>query len=66
MSCSTREQTAGIVQVSGACTDIVEHEPALWTFVDVDGVEPTNNHAEREIRAFVLWRKRPQVSTKSG
>lgn len=21
-------------------------------------VEPTNNHAEREIRAFVLWRKR--------
>ncbi len=23
-----------------------------------DGVEPTNNHAERELRAFVLWRKR--------
>ena len=23
-----------------------------------DDVEPTNNHAEREIRAFVLWRKR--------
>ncbi|MGO9832600.1 MAG: IS66 family transposase [Polyangiaceae bacterium] len=49
---------AGIAQVSGACADIVEHEPALWTFVDTAGVEPTNNHAEREIRAFVLWRKR--------
>ncbi len=49
---------AGIAQVSGACANIVEHEPALWTFVETDGVEPTNNHAEREIRAFVLWRKR--------
>jgi transposase len=28
------------------------------SFVDVNGVEPTNNHAERELRAFVLWRKR--------
>jgi transposase len=49
---------AGIVQVSGACADILEHEAALWTFVSADGVEPTNNHAEREIRAFVLWRRR--------
>ena len=49
---------AGITQLSGACADILEHEPALWTFVETDGVEPTNNHAEREIRAFVLWRKR--------
>jgi transposase len=24
----------------------------------VPGVEPTNNHAERELREFVLWRKR--------
>jgi transposase len=53
-----RAAAAGIAHVSGACADIVEHEPALWTFVDTDGVEPTNNHAEREIRAFVLWRKR--------
>jgi transposase len=49
---------ADIAQVSGACADILEHEPALWTFVETEGVEPTNNHAEREIRAFVLWRKR--------
>jgi transposase len=44
--------------VSGSCEDILQHRAALWTFVDQDGVEPTNNHAERELRAFVLWRKR--------
>ena len=37
---------------------MLEHRAALWTFVEQDGVEPTNNHAERELRAFVLWRKR--------
>ena len=31
--------------------------PALWTFVDEDGVEPTNNAAERAIRPAVLWRQ---------
>jgi transposase len=30
---------------------------ALWTFVRVAGVEPTNNAAERAIRPGVLWRK---------
>lgn len=49
---------ADIKGLSGSCSDMWEHREALWTFVDVDGVEPTNNHAERELRAFVLWRKR--------
>jgi transposase len=31
--------------------------PALWTFVDASGVEPTNNAAERALRQAVLWRK---------
>lgn len=31
--------------------------PALWTFVHVPGVEPTNNAAERAVRPAVLWRK---------
>ena len=30
----------------------------LWTFLKHDGVEPTNNRAERAIRFGVLWRKR--------
>lgn len=48
----------GIKGLSGSCLDILHHRKALWTFVDEDGVEPTNNEAEREIRAFVLWRKK--------
>jgi transposase len=31
--------------------------PALWTFVSVDGVEPTNNAAERALRGPVIYRK---------
>jgi transposase len=31
--------------------------PALWTFVTVDGIEPTNNPAERSLRAPVIHRK---------
>lgn len=53
-----RGQAANIDGVSGSCGDILLHAPALWTFVDRDDVDPTNNHAERELRAFVLWRKR--------
>jgi transposase len=53
-----RAVAANIDRLSGSCADILEHKLALWTFVDHDGVEPTNNHAERELRAFVLWRRR--------
>ena len=31
--------------------------PALWTFVTIDGVEPTNNSAERALRGPVIHRK---------
>lgn len=31
---------------------------SLWTFIDHDGVEPTNNRSERALRFGVLWRKR--------
>jgi len=40
------------------CTNLLNIEPALWTFVFQEGVEPTNNHAERVLRRGVLWRKR--------
>jgi Transposase IS66 family len=30
---------------------------SLWTFIVAEGVEPTNNRAERSIRFAVLWRK---------
>ncbi len=41
----------------GLCRDLLRLEPALWTFVRVPGVEPTNNHGERVIRHAVLWRR---------
>jgi transposase len=31
--------------------------PALWTFVFVEGVEPTNNAAERSLRGPVIYRR---------
>jgi transposase len=39
------------------CARVLEVYPALWTFAAVQGVEPTNNHAERVQRLAVLWRK---------
>jgi len=39
------------------CANILKLEPALWTFVDHEGIEPTNNAAERPLRRGVLWRK---------
>jgi len=31
--------------------------PALWTFDAIEGVAPTNNHAERGLRGAVIYRK---------
>lgn len=39
------------------CQNLLDLEPALWTFLHKPGVEPTNNHAERVLRQGVLWRK---------
>jgi len=36
---------------------IVRQYRALWTFVEREGVEPTNNEAERMLRTLVQWRK---------
>jgi transposase len=37
--------------------NLVKRWPALWTFSHTDGVEPTNNHAERGLRGAVIHRK---------
>lgn len=42
---------------AGKAKAILALEPALWTFVDVEGVEPTNNVSERTVRKGVMWRK---------
>jgi transposase len=40
------------------CERLTEVSVDLWTFVVEEGVEPTNNHAERVLRRAVLWRRR--------
>lgn len=45
------------VKAAGLCGALLKLWPALWTFVTVPGVEPTNNAAERAIRPAVLWRR---------
>ena len=52
-----RAASAAIPRLSRSCANILAHREALWRFITEEGVDPTNNHAERELRAFVLWRK---------
>jgi transposase len=44
-------------KAAALCRELRRWWPALWTFARVDGVEPTNNAAERALRPAVLWRK---------
>jgi len=50
-------QTCAHPKTAATCREILKIEPALWTFVTKEGVEPTNNVAERALRHGVLWRK---------
>lgn len=46
------------VMTRRTCHNILKVEQALWTFVEREGVEPTNNAAERALRRGVIWRRR--------
>jgi transposase len=52
-----RGRASGCRKTAGTCKELLAHEGWLWTFVDVEGVEPTNNAGERAERQGVLWRK---------
>jgi transposase len=52
-----RGVTSGVPKAAGLCWEIARHGDALWRFVRVEGVPPTNNDAERALRFAVLWRK---------
>jgi transposase len=41
----------------GMAKNLLKAWPALWTFAAHEGVEPTNNHAERGLRSAVIYRK---------
>lgn len=50
-------RVCGVSRVQKSCTQLLELWPALWTFAHHAEVEPTNNEAERTLRAGVIWRK---------
>lgn len=50
-------QACGVAKTEGVCREVLKSYDALWTFVRVEGVEPTNTTAERALRPGVLWRK---------
>jgi len=52
------EMTLEHAKTRRACQNILKLAPALWTFVTMEGVEPTNNAAERALHRAVIWRRR--------
>ena len=48
---------SGSKRLRGICQPLYTHRPRLWTFLEVEGVEPTNNASERALRHAVIWRK---------
>ena len=50
-------QQIGWHRISGFSRELLLLWEGLWVFVTTDGVEPTNNAAERALRPAVLWRK---------
>jgi len=52
-----RGMFSGNPEISGMCKELCNHRQWLWTFLDVEGVEITNNASERALRHAVIWRK---------
>lgn len=51
------QEGTSIPEIARKCRNVITLQPALWTFVRIEGVEPTNNRGERAVRHAVLWRK---------
>ncbi|MDG3002420.1 IS66 family transposase [Paludisphaera mucosa] len=47
----------GAKKTAATCREILKVEASLWTFAKAEGVEPTNNAAERALRQAVCRRK---------
>ena len=50
--------TDPILKAAGFCKNLLQKFDALWTFLENENIEPTNNHAERSLRPSVIWRKK--------
>jgi transposase len=47
----------GNARLYGMCRELHDHRQWLWTFLEHENVEPTNNASERSLRHAVIWRK---------
>ena len=52
-----RGVASGCSKTAGTCRELLASATHLWTFVRAEGVEPTNNDAERALRHGVIYRK---------
>jgi len=61
-----RHVNSPLQEARATAKDLIEYGSALWTFARVEGIEPTNNAAERALRKAVLWRKNSFGSASRG
>ncbi len=47
----------GNAKLIGFCDEFLPRKDHLWAFLDAEGIEPTNNVAERALRSAVILRK---------
>lgn len=52
-----RGRFSGNAKLIGFCDELYDRREHLWTFTRVEGIEPTNNTAERALRPAVIYRK---------
>jgi transposase len=62
---AARGDKSARARTARTCRELLKVEEALWLFVRVAGVEPTNNGAERALRPAVIWR-RTSLGTQSA
>jgi transposase len=52
-----RGSECACTKTAATCGELLRLWECLWTFTRVEGVEPTNNAAERALRHAVIWRR---------
>jgi transposase len=52
-----RGSYSGNKKLIGFCNELYDRRAHLWTFPRIEGIEPTNNAAQRALRPAVIYRK---------
>ena len=48
---------SGVKKTANTCARLLKSFRSMWSFVDLEGVEPTNNISEQALRLPVCWRR---------